>query len=96
LSILLKWFSRFRWLTGNALTIMKAVWDKRSPWQAKAAMIAMLVYAISPLDLIPEFLMLFGIIDDLFLLTLGFNWLAKRLPEEVRRDYGLMTDQASV
>jgi len=57
--------------------------DPRVPWYAKALAIAIAAYALSPIDLIPDFIPVIGYLDDLILLPLGI-WLAISLiPPEV-------------
>ena len=60
--------------------------DTRTPWFAKFLAAAVVAYALSPVDLIPDFIPVLGYLDDLLLLPLG-SWLAVRLvPEEVLDD----------
>ena len=55
----------------------------RVPWYAKALAVAVAAYALSPIDLIPDFIPVIGYLDDLILLPLGI-WLAISLvPDEV-------------
>jgi len=60
--------------------------DARTPWHAKLLLAIVLAYAASPIDLIPDFVPVFGYLDDLLLLPLGI-WLALRLiPPQVMID----------
>jgi len=60
--------------------------DPRTPWFAKLLATAVVAYALSPIDLIPDFVPVLGYLDDLVLLPLGI-WLAVRLvPSEVLDD----------
>lgn len=60
--------------------------DPRTPWHAKLLLAIVLAYAASPIDLIPDFVPVFGYLDDLLLLPLGI-WLALRLiPPQVMID----------
>lgn len=52
--------------------------DARTPWHAKLLIAAVVAYALSPIDLIPDPIPIFGYLDDLLLLPLGI-WLAIRL-----------------
>lgn len=52
--------------------------DPRVPWYAKAAAIVVAGYALSPIDLIPDFVPVLGYLDDVLLVPLGI-WLALRL-----------------
>lgn len=45
------------------------------PWRAFGWMLAALAYLISPLDLIPDFIMLLGLVDDVFIV----GWLLTRV-----------------
>lgn len=51
---------------------------KDTPWQAKLALISAAVYLISPYDLLPDWLLGLGIIDDFAVVSL-LVWLARRL-----------------
>ena len=45
--------------------------DPRTPWTAKAMAVVVVAYALSPIDLIPDFVPVLGYLDDLILLPLG-------------------------
>lgn len=54
-----------------------------TPWYAKALGVFVVAYALSPIDLIPDFVPILGYVDDVLLLP-GLIWLAiKLLPPEV-------------
>ena len=52
--------------------------DPRVPWYARAWALFVAGYAISPIDLIPDFIPLIGYLDDLVLIPFGL-WVARRL-----------------
>lgn len=57
--------------------------DPRTPWTAKALAVFTVGYALSPIDLIPDFIPVLGFIDDAILLP-GLIWLTLRLlPSDV-------------
>lgn len=57
--------------------------DQRTPWYAWVLAVVVVGYALSPIDLIPDFIPILGYLDDLVLLPLGI-WLTIRLiPEDV-------------
>jgi uncharacterized membrane protein YkvA (DUF1232 family) len=57
--------------------------DARTPWAAKALCVFVVGYALSPIDLIPDFIPVLGYVDDVLLLPV-LIWLAIRmLPAEV-------------
>ncbi len=57
--------------------------DPRTPWYAKAVGFIVVGYALSPIDLIPDFVPVLGYLDDLILLPLGILLFRKLVPEEV-------------
>ena len=60
--------------------------DPRTPWLAKIICMVAVAYALSPIDLIPDFIPVLGYLDDAILLP-AFIWLAVRLlPAEVVSD----------
>jgi uncharacterized membrane protein YkvA (DUF1232 family) len=52
--------------------------DPRVPWHAKALAIFVAAYALSPIDLIPDFVPVLGYLDDVILVPAGI-WLVVRL-----------------
>jgi uncharacterized membrane protein YkvA (DUF1232 family) len=57
--------------------------DPRTPWHAKAVAIAVAAYAISPIDLIPDFIPILGYLDDLIILPLGIMLAVRLIPAEL-------------
>lgn len=75
-----------RALKADLLALSVAARDLRTPWYAKAWALLVLAYALSPIDLIPDFIPVLGYLDDLLLVPAGL-WLALRLvPAEVMTD----------
>lgn len=59
--------------------------DERTPWLAKVCIGAAIAYAISPIDLVPDWIPVIGYLDDLVVVPL-LLWIGLRLvPEEVIR-----------
>ncbi len=70
-------------LKAEAYALYLATRDTRTPWYAKMAALAVVGYALSPFDIIPDFIPVLGLVDELIILPLGF-WLAiKLIPREV-------------
>lgn len=73
-------------LRRDTRTLWLAARDRRTPWAARALAGLVLAYALSPIDLIPDFIPVLGHLDDLVLVPLGI-WLALRMiPPEVVAD----------
>jgi len=67
-----------RRLKRDVVALWLAARDPRVPWPAKALAGAVAAYALSPIDLIPDFVPVLGYVDDLLILPAGI-WLAIRL-----------------
>lgn len=57
--------------------------DRRTPWYAKALVAVVAAYALSPIDLIPDFIPLVGYLDDLIIIPLGILFAMRLVPPEV-------------
>ncbi len=74
---------RARELRKEVFAVYLAARDARTPWYAKAWILLIVAYALSPIDLIPDFVPILGYLDDLLLVPAGL-WLAvKLIPAEV-------------
>jgi uncharacterized membrane protein YkvA (DUF1232 family) len=60
--------------------------DPRVPWPAKAIAVAAVAYALSPIDLIPDFIPVLGYLDELVLVPLAFVLARQLVPREVWDD----------
>jgi len=70
------------------LEFFKAVWqDPRTPWYAKAVLAATIGYAVSPIDLIPDFIPVLGHLDDLIIVPLGLLLAWLLVPRAVWKDH---------
>ncbi|WP_019941844.1 YkvA family protein [Dyadobacter beijingensis] len=54
---------------------------KQLPWKSLVSIVAVLIYFVSPIDLIPDFLPVIGISDDVALVV----WLVKTLGDDIRK-----------
>lgn len=57
--------------------------NKDTPWYAKLVAAMVVAYALSPIDLIPDFIPILGYLDDLILLPLGIALAIKLIPNQV-------------
>ena len=78
-----------RWATAlkrDTLALYLAARDPRTPWYAKAFAAMVVAYALSPVDMIPDFIPVIGYLDDILLVPLGL-WIAMSLiPADVIED----------
>ncbi len=75
--------------------IYLAARDSRVPWYAKALGIAVAAYALSPIDLIPDFIPVLGYADDLIIVPLGILLVVKLIPAPVLAEYRTMAAAAA-
>lgn len=61
--------------------------DGRVPMADKALLIGTIVYAITPLDLIPDFIPFVGQIDDIYLIAIVLLRMLNRTPDEVIQEH---------
>ena len=67
----------------DARAVYLASRDPRTPWCAKAAAIAVAAYALSPIDLIPDFIPILGQLDDAIIVPLGIWLVFRMIPPDV-------------
>src|SRR5438874_13338984 len=68
--------------------------DPRVPWYAKALAAAVAGYALSPVDLIPDFIPVVGYLDDLILVPLGILVVIRLIPTEILAEHRAMAAAA--
>jgi uncharacterized membrane protein YkvA (DUF1232 family) len=83
-----------RGLTRDGHAIYLACRDPRVPWYVQALAIAVAAYALSPIDLIPDFIPIVGYLDDLIILPCGIWLVVSLIPEEVMAEYRAKADAA--
>ena len=71
---------------GDARQLWFALRHPASPAWLKWGTAAIVLYLLSPIDLVPEAIPFLGVVDDLVLVPFAIRWLLKRLPPELRRD----------
>jgi uncharacterized membrane protein YkvA (DUF1232 family) len=80
-------FSRLRqWarpVRREAYALYMAARHPRTPWYAKALALVIAAYALSPIDLIPDFIPILGFLDEVILLPLAIVGVLKLVPADV-------------
>lgn len=71
---------------GDARLLWRALRHPQAPGWLKLAALAIVAYVIWPIDLIPEFLPVIGVVDDIVLVPLAIRFLLDRLPAALRAD----------
>ncbi|MBB3539447.1 MULTISPECIES: DUF1232 domain-containing protein [unclassified Rhizobium] len=73
-------------LKRDIVALWLAARDPRVPWPAKAVAGAVAAYALSPVDLIPDFIPVLGYLDDLVIVPLGIMLALRLVPADVMED----------
>ena len=81
-----RWRERLGDLERDALALYYAYRDPRTPWLARGWAALVAAYALSPIDLIPDFVPVLGYLDDLVLVPLGIVVAVRLIPATVLAD----------
>lgn len=73
-------------LRRQTLVVYYAARDPRTPWVVRLLALAVAAYALSPIDLIPDFIPVLGLLDDLIMVPLGVALVLHLTPEAVLVD----------
>ncbi|WP_313376965.1 YkvA family protein [Pantoea sp. CTOTU50773] len=73
-----------RLIKRDVLTLWFACRDPRTPWWFKLLAFGIVAYALSPIDLIPDFIPIIGLLDDAIIVPLGVIILLRLLSREIR------------
>lgn len=71
---------------GDARRLWIALRHPAAPAWLKWGTAAIALYLISPIDLIPDALPFFGVVDDLIIVPAAIRWLLNRLPPALRAE----------
>ena len=75
-----------RALKRETYALLLACRHGRTPWYAKLAAGLVVAYAFSPIDLIPDFIPVLGLLDDMLIVPLGVVLVRSMVPAEVMED----------
>lgn len=78
----------------DVVAVYFAARDPRTPTVARVLAIAVAAYALSPIDLIPDFIPILGYLDDLIIVPLGLMLVIRMLPAEVLEAARLRASEA--
>lgn len=78
-----------RRIKSDVLALFLASRDPRVPWLPKVFAVVVAGYALSPIDLIPDFIPVLGYLDDLILVPLGIVLVVKLIPADLMAEHRL-------
>jgi uncharacterized membrane protein YkvA (DUF1232 family) len=85
---------RARSLKRETLTLYLAARHPETPWYAKLLVGGIVAYALSPVDLIPDFVPILGYLDDVILLPLGISLAIRMIPPPVLNECRVRAEEA--
>ena len=74
-------------LKRDTVALYLAARDPRVPWYAKVVAACVAAYALSPIDLIPDFIPVIGYLDDLMLVPLGIALAIRLIPPALLEEH---------
>ena len=77
------WKTKSKQLRSEIFALYLAYKHPGTPWYAKALAVLIIGYALSPIDLIPDFIPVVGYLDDLIILPAGIALLIKMIPGDI-------------
>ena len=80
------WKTRAKRLKNEIQALYLAARDPRTPWYAKVLAAFIIGYALSPIDLIPDFIPVLGYLDDLVIVPAGIALLIRLIPAGVLQE----------
>jgi uncharacterized membrane protein YkvA (DUF1232 family) len=86
MALLAEMKQRARHLKAETFALYLAARNPRTPWYAKLVVAGIVSYAVSPIDLIPDFVPVLGYLDDLILIPAGISLAIRLVPEPVLAD----------
>jgi uncharacterized membrane protein YkvA (DUF1232 family) len=89
-----RWKQWARTIRRDVHALYLASRDPRVPWYAKSLALMVAAYALSPIDLIPDFIPVIGYLDDLILVPLGILLVIRLIPPQVIAEHRDLADAA--
>ncbi len=83
MNVMKQWKLKVQRIKVETYALYLACRDPRTPWYAKLLAGGVVAYAVSPIDLIPDFIPVLGVLDDLVIVPLGALLAIKMVPKEV-------------
>ena len=79
----------------DVVALYLATRDPRVPWYAKAVAACVAAYALSPIDLIPDFIPVLGYLDEVVILPLGIALAVRLVPPDLMAEFRQEVDRLS-
>ena len=84
-----------RTIKRDAHALYLAARDPRVAWHAKLFAVCVAAYALSPIDLIPDFVPVLGYLDDIIIVPLGIMLAVRMIPAHIMAEHRASAEAAS-
>jgi uncharacterized membrane protein YkvA (DUF1232 family) len=91
--MLYRWLRFFRKLGRETIVLWYACRNPATPKKIKAGALLLGLYLLSPIDLIPDFILLFGWLDDVAILAFLLPLLLRRVPQPALMQANIAADR---
>lgn len=80
---ILKIFGAWQWLKNEGKIVWRALIDRETPAIARVAALGLILYVVSPIDIVPDFIPFLGWVDDLIMIPIGMAIIRLLVPPHV-------------
>jgi uncharacterized membrane protein YkvA (DUF1232 family) len=94
-SLLARLKTRAQALRRDVHAVYLASRDPRVPWVASVLALAIAAYTLSPIDLIPDFIPVLGLLDDLIIVPLGIWLVVSLIPQHIMAEHRAIASAAA-
>ncbi len=74
-------------IKSDASLLFNALIDKKTPLFPRVLIIVLILYVISPIDILPDWILLLGIADDVVVIALFTKWIKSLLPKKLKDEF---------
>ncbi len=87
MQMLVKLKEKGRELKSNVFLLYRSSRDPRMPLHVKILALLIVAYIISPIDIIPDFIPVLGLLDEVILVPIFLTFTVSLIPDEIRQEY---------
>ena len=74
-------------IKSNVVILYNATFDPRTPWQVRCLVFFIIAYILSPIDIIPDFIPVIGLLDEVILVPFLMHQAFTMIPENLKLEY---------
>ena len=81
------WKEQGKQLKSHVYSLYRGIHDPRVPWYVKILTLLVIAYIISPVDIIPDFIPVLGLLDEIILVPVALTLIMRLVPKEIINEY---------